>query len=144
VDFAIGFLRRRAATFFRDGGEPPLAYCPQCASSLVQPCGWKELPGGGLVLHLRCPECQVRISGCFEHERVAEYDSDLLKGREAIEADYDAIVRHNMGELSASFERALELDLISADDFKIGSSRADHDGRTRPPVRVESRHGADE
>jgi hypothetical protein len=59
----------------------------------------------------------VRLSGNFDHERVAEYDDVLVKSREAILADYEALVRHNMEELAASFERALELDLIGADDF---------------------------
>lgn len=59
----------------------------------------------------------VRLTGSFGHDRLAEYDDALVKSREAIVADYEAIVRHNMEELSQSFERALELDLIGADDF---------------------------
>jgi hypothetical protein len=95
----------------------------------VQPLGWRELPGGALVLHLRCPECMVRLTGNFDHERIAEYDDSLVKSREAIVADYQAIVRHNMEELSQRFARALELDLIGADDFvsKIGSGTTSND-----------------
>ena len=59
----------------------------------------------------------VRLTGNFDHERLAEYDDSLVKSRAAIVADYEAIVRHNMEELSRAFARALELDLIGADDF---------------------------
>jgi hypothetical protein len=71
----------------------------------------------------------ARLTGNFDHERVAEYDDSLVKSREAIVADYRAIVRHNMEELSQSFVRALELDLIGADDFvgRIGSGTTSDD-----------------
>jgi hypothetical protein len=87
------------------------------------------LPDGAIVLHLRCPECGVRLIGNFDHRRIAEFDEALVKSRESIIADYEAIVRHNMEELSQSFERALELDLIGADDFvgKIGSHPISND-----------------
>jgi hypothetical protein len=75
------------------------------------------LPDGAIVLQLRCPECWVRLTGNFSHDRVAAFDDELLKSRESITADYEAIVRHNMEELSQCFERALELDLIGPDDF---------------------------
>jgi hypothetical protein len=88
------------------------------------------LPDGAIVLHLRCPECMVRLTGNFDSERVAEYDSLLVKSREAIIADYEAIVRHNMAELAQSFARALELDLIGADDF-VGKIDSPHDRQRR-------------
>jgi hypothetical protein len=88
------------------------------------------LPDGAIVLHLRCPECMVRLTGNFDSGRVAEYDSALVKSREAIVADYEAIVRHNMTELAQSFARALELDLIGADDF-VGRIDSPHDQQRR-------------
>jgi hypothetical protein len=117
VDLAATLLRLRPGGRSSEQDERPLGTCPQCCSPLVQPQGWRELPDGAIVLHLRCPECMVRLTGNFDHERIAEYDDALVKGREAIVADYEAIVRHNMQELSRSFARALELDLIGADDF---------------------------
>jgi hypothetical protein len=103
--------------------KPPLTSCPYCASSFVQPQGWKELPGGDLLLHLRCPECRVWMIGNFGHDRVAAYDEALVKGREAVVADYEELVRHNMEELAGNFERALEDDLIGPEDFARGISR---------------------
>ena len=58
--------------------------------------------------------------GTFGQERVAHYDDALVKGRESLLADYEALVRHNMEELAEHFKRALELDLIGAEDFGVG------------------------
>jgi hypothetical protein len=123
VDFGIGFLRRHAIARLEEQEPRPLEVCPSCASELVQPQGWRELPGGDLFLQLRCPECLVVTSGAFAQERVAEYDATLIEGRESMYAAYEAAVRHNMEELSEHFRRALELDLIGADDFELGRSR---------------------
>jgi hypothetical protein len=130
VDLAATLLRLRPGGRSSGHGERPLSTCPQCCSPLVQPQGWRELPDGAIVLHLRCPECMVRLTGNFDSERVAEYDSLLVKSREAIVADYEAIVRHNMAELAQSFARALELDLIGADDF-VGKIDSPHDRQRR-------------
>jgi hypothetical protein len=129
VDLAASLLRLRPGGRSSEQDQRSLGTCPQCCSPLVQPQGWRELPGGGIVLHLRCPECGVRLTGSFDHDRVAEYDDALVKSREAILADYEAIVRHNMEELSQTFGRALELDLIGADDFvgRIGSGTISND-----------------
>jgi hypothetical protein len=91
--------------------------CPSCGSSLLQPNGWKELPGGDIVIHLRCPECLVLTSESFGQRQVEELDNALVRSRKSIAADYERLVRHNMGELLQSFSRALELDLIGPDDF---------------------------
>ena len=69
-------------------------------------------------MRLRCPECHVGMSGTFAHDRVVDYDAALVKGKEKLMEDYQAVVRHNMEELVEHFRRALELDLIGADDFE--------------------------
>jgi hypothetical protein len=116
----MGFLRRQATAWFGEAEQRPLAVCPRCGSDLVQPLGWKELRGGELYLRLRCPECQMLMSGTFQQERVAAYDAALVEGKETLVADYEAVVRHNMKELAELFRRALELDLVGADDFELG------------------------
>ena len=50
-------------------------------------------------------------------------------------ADYDAVVRHNMEELLVRFQRALELDLITAGDFERMEKRK---RLGQPALRVES------
>ena len=122
VDFPIGFIRRQATALLTEEEPTPLAICPACGSEYVQPQAWKELPSGHLFLRLRCPECLTVTSGTFPPERVAEYDEMLVKGKEATMAQYNAIVRHNMEELLEQFRTALELDLITVEDF-AGSAR---------------------
>jgi hypothetical protein len=75
------------------------------------------LPGGDIVIHLRCPECLVLTSESFGQRQVQELDGVLVRNRNAVIADYQLLVRHNMSELLHSFGRALELDLIGPDDF---------------------------
>lgn len=117
--------------------EPtPLGICPACRSEYVHPQAWKELSNGHLFLRLRCPECLVVTSGTFPPERVAEFDEMLLRGKEATMAQYNAIVRHNMEELLEQFRMALELDLISAEDFAPSASRRRQAGQAT--LRVKS------
>lgn len=135
VEMPIGFLRRRIAGLLEEPELRSLAVCPSCGSGFVQPQGWKELPSGDLFLRLRCPECLLVMSGTFGQERVAEYDRVLVEGREAAAAHYAAAVRHNMEELLARFQVALELDLITAGDFEPGPSRRAPDvAKASPPV----------
>jgi hypothetical protein len=137
VDFSIGFLRRQAAALLAAEEPVPLGVCPACGSEFVQPQAWKELSNGHLFLRLRCPECLTVTSGTFAQERVAEYDQKLVKGKEATLAQYDAVVRHNMAELLQRFQRALELDLISAEDFATSPRRRDP-GADPETLRLES------
>jgi hypothetical protein len=132
VDLSIGFLRRQAAALLAGEEPAPLGICPACGSEFVQPQGWKELSHGQLFLRLRCPECLTVTSGTFAQERVAEFDRMLVEGKEATIAQYEAAVRHNMEELLARFRIALELDLISAEDF-APSRRRRNGGRAGAP-----------
>jgi len=125
VEIPIGFLRRRISGLLEHQEPRPLAVCPSCGSAFVQPQAWKDLPSGQLFLRLRCPECLTVTSGTFSRDLVAEYDETLVRGKEATAAHYDAAVRHNMKELLERFQTALELDLISADDFVPVSPRRD-------------------
>jgi hypothetical protein len=136
VDFSIGFLRRQAASLLTAEEPAPLGICPACRSEYVHPQAWKELSNGHLFLRLRCPECMAVTSGTFPPERVAEYDEMLVRGKEATMAQYDAVVRHNMEELLEQFRMALELDLITAEDFAPSMPRRGQAGPTS--LRVKS------
>jgi DNA-directed RNA polymerase subunit RPC12/RpoP len=136
VDFPIGFIRRRATALLGEQEARPLAVCSACGSEFVQPQAWKELPNGDLFLRLRCPECGLQTSGTHTHDRVAEYDRTLIDGKQATIAHYDAVVRHNMEELLERFQRALELDLISAGDFECSPAR--RTGLDKRALQVES------
>jgi hypothetical protein len=106
---------------FDVGDQDGLPACKHCDSRLVQLHGWKELPNDDVLLHLRCPECLGFTSEGFGHEAMEMFDEALIRWRDALVADYEAIVRHNMEELAMKLRRALEHDLIGADDF--GSRR---------------------
>jgi hypothetical protein len=111
----MGFVRHTSHVI--SGSGCPLASCPRCGSALVQVEGWKELAPNRLMLHLRCPECEVRMVGSFDHERVAALDDELVRVREQMESEFGALVRRNMEELADRFAVALALDLIGPDDF---------------------------
>jgi hypothetical protein len=83
----------------------------------MQPCSWHERPNGRLRLELRCPECLLRTTGEYELALVADYDRTLVAGRIEIGDLYRAVTRANMEAEAGRLARALELDLISADDF---------------------------
>jgi hypothetical protein len=85
---------------------------------------WKELPGGDIVIRFRCPECTSSSSKSLGQREVKELDDALVRGRHALVADYELLVRHNMRELLRSFRRALELDLIGAEDFRSRTADA--------------------
>jgi hypothetical protein len=114
----MGFLPSSASSTPPRRSSEPAACCRSCGSSLVQPQGWKELPGGDVVVHLRCPECMSSSSESLGQREVKELDDALVRGRHALVADYELLVRHNMRELLHNFGRALELNLIGAEDFR--------------------------
>lgn len=91
--------------------------CANCGSDLLQLEAWKEGGGGGMTLRLRCPECFVRIVGDFDAAQVARLDRALSEARLEMMALYQATVCENIGQEAALMSRALELDLIGADDF---------------------------
>jgi hypothetical protein len=98
--------------------EPrPLGECPHCLSRFVQPLEWRERPGSGIVLVLRCPECEQQVEGEFSTERVREYDLALRDGRKRLRQWHRALAAQNMRDAGEALVAALERDLITADDF---------------------------
>lgn len=97
--------------------QPPLACCSACGSGFMQPRSWRARPNGKLRLELRCPECLLRTTGDYEPALVADYDRALVAGRLEISALCQAVTRANMEAEAARLARALDLDLIGADDF---------------------------
>lgn len=95
-----------------------LAECPHCRSRYVQPTDWKALPSGKVSMAMRCPECLVWMSGTFSADRVRELDRTLKTGRADLRTLYEHTVRSNMHRELRALRRALELDLIGADDFR--------------------------
>jgi hypothetical protein len=101
--------------------RPPLrdlSGCPHCDSPYVQATDWKALPDGRVSVAMRCPECLAWMSDTCSWERARRLDRDLADGRAELRSLYRRTVRHNMQQALDAFVRALELDLIGADDFR--------------------------
>jgi hypothetical protein len=72
---------------------------------------------GRVQLALRCGECWDETAGDYAAAEVAAYDHALVEARLELTALYRAVVRSNMRAEADRFRVALELDLLSADDF---------------------------
>jgi hypothetical protein len=101
----------------RPAREGALDCCPYCGCGFVQPKSWRELGDGRLRLKLQCPECRVCMVGSFDAELVERYDRSLVAGRRTLVDHYERLLRENIADEADLLARALELDLIGADDF---------------------------
>jgi len=98
--------------------EPGLHVCPECGSGLVQPTRWEQAERRNhWRLWRRCPECEWRSDGIHGEREIDAYDEALDDGAEELAAELEALEREGMREIAAAFTRALEADLITADDF---------------------------
>lgn len=98
--------------------------CPRCGSSLVQPLRWQADGDRGVLVDLRCPECDQWRQGAFTRSQVAELDRAQARAREAIVDAYERLVTESMESLAFCLSRALDLDLVGADDFAPRRLRA--------------------
>lgn len=107
----------------RDGGPnqtkaEALHVCPACASHLVQPLSWERAAQRGhWHLWRRCPECEWHGDGVHGEVEIEAYDLELDSGTEELNDGLRVLARENMERLTESFVRALDSDLISAEDF---------------------------
>ena len=97
--------------------------CPRCGSGLVQPLRW-QADGGDILVDLRCPECDQWRQGAFTKSQVAELDRAQARARETIVDTYERLVAESMESLVFCLTRALDLDLVGADDFAPRRLRA--------------------
>ena len=94
-----------------------LSICGTCNSAFVQPVEAKRGDDGGVFLVLRCPECEVTVSGEFTWDQVNEFKTALTTERTELEQAYNEAVQFNMRDEISRFTNALERDLIGPDDF---------------------------
>jgi hypothetical protein len=91
--------------------------CAVCASPLLQLEAWRERPGGGLTVRLRCPECDARTIRDFDAQEAVRVDDALSQARLEMVALYEAVVRNNLDIEATLLAKAFELDLVGPDDF---------------------------
>ena len=99
---------------------PFVAYaceCPRCGSGLVQPLRWTADAEHGMLVDLRCPECDQWRQGALSRTEVVALDRAQAEARRRMLDVYERLVAESMEAEATSLGRALALDLVGADDF---------------------------
>ena len=94
-----------------------LGSCSACRSARLQPGRCRTSGRGELRVEYRCAECGAHGHAVLTRAEARELDRAQAQSRAAIQEAYTRTVTESMEELAASLTRALELDLLSADDF---------------------------
>jgi hypothetical protein len=110
----------RVRTKFSARGKH-LHVCPDCFDGFVYPVTWTESGDDSWWLLLRCGGCGVWRDVVASNEAVAAFDRVLDEGIESISAEADRLERDALAEQADAFAKALDLDLLGAEDF--GSAR---------------------
>jgi hypothetical protein len=101
-------LRRRPAS---------LADCPACGADFVHPVEWSPEDAHTWWMLLRCGACDVRRKTIVSNLDAARFDRDLDIAEARMRREADLLSRERQDEEADRFARALELDLIDAEDF---------------------------
>jgi len=92
--------------------------CPECASKLVYPVMWREVPySDEWKIELRCPDCEWGVRSNFAHEAVERFDSVLNHGTDKLIHDCEQLSASNMRDYIDRFQDALQDDHILPEDF---------------------------
>jgi hypothetical protein len=91
--------------------------CPGCASQLLQPLRCQPRDGGEALVELRCPDCDTWVQDTLSVAELRELDARQAALRTELLALYERTVAEAMEALAVCLGRALELDLVGADDF---------------------------
>ena len=70
-----------------------------------------------LEVDLRCPDCEWRRASYYTPSEIEQLDQELDRAALEIETELGRLEALHMGEWTALFVHALDLDLIGADDF---------------------------
>jgi hypothetical protein len=94
-----------------------LCICPECDRGLVYPVQWEESSATHWEVLLRCPNCEWSEVGSFDQATVDRFDENLDLDTEMLIRDLKRLTKANMTEEVEAFTKALDEDLITADDF---------------------------
>ena len=95
----------------------PLVICRSCGADTVVPLAWDEVTDSSWWMQLRCGACGYAVEVVVDDEQADAFDRTLCRHRVTISAALAASERGRMEEDLHVLARALELDLIDADDF---------------------------
>jgi hypothetical protein len=101
-----------------------MTMCPRCGSNLLQPLRCEAKGSDVVLVELRCSECQTWLKAPHSRADMRELDRLQAEFRAAIVTQYEQLVAESMEALAACLGPALELDLVSADDFAPRRERA--------------------
>ena len=104
-------FRRRRAT---------LADCTACGADFVHPVEWRPHDDRHWWMLLRCGACDTWRDAVADNHAVEEYDRVLDEGMAAIQAARERSEHESLTADADAFGTALRLDLLSADDFRLG------------------------
>jgi hypothetical protein len=131
----IGRLIHRAQRAFLSEAVRRFAFvaamtmCPRCGSTFLQPLRCEAKGSDVVVVELRCPDCMTWLKAPHTRADMRELDRRQAEFRAEIVGQYERLVAESMEALADCWERALALDLVSADDFVVMPAR---DGRSGP------------
>jgi hypothetical protein len=94
-----------------------LTMCPSCGSSFLQPLRCEAKSADIVMVELRCSDCMTWLKAPHSKADMQELDRRQAEARAEIVAQYERSVAESMEALAACLGPALELDLVSADDF---------------------------
>jgi hypothetical protein len=101
-----------------------MTMCPRCGSSFLQPLRCEAKGSDVVLVELRCSECMTWLKAPHSRADMRELDRLQAEFRALITAQYERYVTESMEALAACLAQALELDLVSADDFAPRRQRA--------------------
>jgi transcription elongation factor Elf1 len=108
------FNRRRAT----------LSDCSECGADFVHPVEWSPNDGGTWWMLLRCGACGASREATVPDEEAERYDQELDMAEYRMRRAADRLSQEALEEQAESFATALELDLISVEDFARPRGRA--------------------
>jgi hypothetical protein len=94
-----------------------MTMCPRCGSSFLQPLRCEAKGSDVVLVELRCSDCMTWLKAPHTRADMRELDRQQAEFRAVILEQYERSVAESMEALAACLGPALELDLVSADDF---------------------------
>ena len=83
----------------------------------MQPLRWVADPEHGVLVDLRCPECEQWRQGALSRPQMAALDRAQGHARQVLLGAYERLVAESMEAEAFSLGMALDLDLLGPDDF---------------------------
>lgn len=95
----------------------PMIMCPECGSDCACPIEWEEAGEDHWWLLIRCGECEAWIQATIGNALAAALDVELDRQQAQIATSLAELEAERMAADADLLATALELDLVTADDF---------------------------